>query len=168
MITESNGSYSGESGLDSVASALDLLLEEIERDRDCANRAGSDAFSAGNHGKVEASLVRSKVLTEFYGKAAALRKEWHKLAMLGRRSTGKRGPRRATKRTSARVDGGRLLVQFADGEKCSWDLPDPADKAAIRRIRGEAVAFARAQGASDPGQTNAVMKALTNARYYLR
>ena len=166
MITEPNGSYSGESGLDSVASALDLLLEEIERERDCANRAGSDAFSAEDHGKVEASLARSKVLKEFYGKAVALRKEWRKLAMLGRHCNGQRGPRRTTKRMSARVENSRLLVQFPDDEK-SWSLPDPADKAAIRRIRDEAVDFALTHGATDPGQTNAVKKALMDAGYYL-
>ena len=166
MITESNGSYSGESGLDSVASALDLLLEEIERDRDCANRAGSDAFSAGDHGKVEASLARSKILKEFYDKAAGLRKEWQKLATSGRHRNGQRGPRRATKRMSARVENDRLLIQYPDDEK-SWSLPDPADKAAIRRIRDEAVEFALVHGATDPGQTNAVKKALTNAGYYL-
>ena len=83
-----------------------------------------------------------------------------------RRGTGRRAPRRATNRMSAHVEHGRLLVQFTDGEK-SWDLPDPTDKGAIRRIRDEAVAFALAHGASEPGQTNAVKKALTNAGYYL-
>lgn len=166
MNTGSSSSNLGENGSDSVASALDLLLEEIERARECANRAGSDAFSAGDHGKVGASLAQSKVLTEFYGKAVALRKAWRKLAMPASRGTGRRGPRRATKRMSARVERGRLLVQFADGEK-SWSLPDPADKGAIRRIRDEAVAFALAHGATHPGQTNAVKKALTDAGYYL-
>ena len=79
MITGSNRSNSGESGLDSVTSALDLLLEEIERESDRVKRAGSDAFHDGDHGKVESSLARSKVLTEFYSKAVALRKEWRKL-----------------------------------------------------------------------------------------
>lgn len=166
MMTGSNGSHSGESGLDSVASALDLLLEEIERESDRVKRTGSEAFRDGNHSRVEASLAQSKVLTEFYGKSVTLRKEWGKLAMLGRRSTGKRGPRRATKRMSTRVENDRLFVQLPDDEK-SWSLPDPADRAAIRRIRDEAVEFALAHGATNPGQTNAVKKALTDAGYYL-
>lgn len=76
------------------------------------------------------------------------------------------GRRRATKRMSAHVERGRLFVQFADAEK-SWNLPDPLDKRAIRRIRDEAVDFALAHGATHPGQTNAVKKALTDAGYYL-
>ena len=85
----------------------------------------------------------------------------------GRRGSGQRGPRRATKRMSASVERGRLLVQFVDGEKSWWDLPDRGDKEAIRRIRDDAVDFALTQGASDPGQTNAVKKALTDAGYHL-
>ena len=168
MITASNGSYSGESGLDSVALALDLLLEEIERERDRVKCAGADALYDDDHRGAEASLVRSKALTEFYGKAAALRKEWQRLAMSGRQGTGRRGPRRATKRMLAHVEHGRFWVQFTDDEKSWWDLPDPTDKEAIRHIRDEAVNFALAHGASNPGQTNAVKKALTDAGYYLR
>lgn len=84
-----------------------------------------------------------------------------------KRSAGRRRSRHATKRMSARVERGQLLVQFADNEKKRWELPDPSDKGAIRRIRGEAIAFALEHGASDPGQVNAVKKALTDAGYYL-
>ena len=167
MTTGPSSSHSGENDPDSVALALDLLLEEIERESDRVKRAGSDAFRDGDHGRVEASLAQSKDLMEFNGKAVALHKEWQKLAMSGRRGAGRRGPRRATKRMSARVEYGRLLVQFTDDAKSWWDLPDAADKGAIRRIRDEAVAFALAHGASNPGQTNAVKKALTDAGYYL-
>ena len=80
MMTGSSSSYPAESGPDSVTSALDLLLEEIERESDCAKRAGADAFRDGDYRGVEASLARSKVLTEFYGKALTLRGEWKKLA----------------------------------------------------------------------------------------
>ena len=83
-----------------------------------------------------------------------------------RRRNGRRGPRRATKRMSTYIEHGRLLVQFGDAEK-SWNLPDPSDKPAIRRIREEAAHFALVHGATDPGQTNAVRKALTDAGYYL-
>ena len=88
MTTGPSSSHSGENDPDSVALALDLLLEEIERESDHVKRAGSEAFRDGDHGRVEASLARSKVLTEFYGEAVALRKEWRKLAMWAGRSGG--------------------------------------------------------------------------------
>lgn len=50
MTMGSNSSYSGESGPDSVALALDLLLEEIERESEHIKCAGADAFHDGNHG----------------------------------------------------------------------------------------------------------------------
>ena len=80
MITGTKQYHSHERGLDSVASALDLLLEEIERERDCANRAGSDALLNGDYSEAKVSMARSEILTDFYAKAAALHKEWRKLA----------------------------------------------------------------------------------------
>ena len=167
MTTGPSNINLGESGPGSVALALDLLLEEIEKERDCVKCAGADALLDGDFSRAKASLARSEVLTAFHGKAVALLKEWRKLAIPASRGTGRRGPRRATKRMLAHVERGRLLVQFTEDEKSCWDLPDPSDKAAIRRIRGEAVDFALAHGASNPGQTNAVKKALTDAGYYL-
>ena len=79
MITGSNSSNSGESRSDSVAFALDLLMKEIDRENDRVKRAGADAFHNGEYGRAKASLARSESLTEFYGRAAALRKEWQKL-----------------------------------------------------------------------------------------
>ena len=86
-----------------------------------------------------------------------------------------RGPRRsyATRRMHAgvhRVPGARgdhLLVSFDGGNERRWDLSERSDKAKIRTVREEAVAFALENGASKPGQTNAVLKALTDAEYYL-
>ncbi len=75
--------------------------------------------------------------------------------------------RYATKRMSARIESGHLVVEFEDGASERWPLPDRSDKAAIRTIREEAVEFALENGASDPGQTNAVRKALTDAGYHL-
>ena len=167
MIVGSNSDNSHEFGPDSVTSALDLLLEEIDSHRHYANRAAADALGDKNYGAAKSSIARSEILTAFHEKAAALRREWQKLAKSGGSHDGRRRPRRATKRMSARAEDGQLLVQFADGEKCSWDLPDPADKPAIRRIRDEAVHFALKRGATDPGQTNAVRKALTDAGYHL-
>lgn len=56
---------------------------------------------------------------------------------------------------------------FEDGAREQWPLPDAHDKEGIRRVRDAAVKWALEQGASDPGQTNAVRKELTNAGYYV-
>ena len=56
MITGSNSSNSGESRSDSVAFALDLLMEEIDRENDCVKRAGANAFQNGEYGWAKASL----------------------------------------------------------------------------------------------------------------
>ncbi len=69
----------------------------------------------------------------------------------------------ATKRMSAWVDSGKLFVDFYDGASKDWSLPDQANKNAIRDVLSAAIAFALANGASDPGQTNAVRNALTEA-----
>lgn len=61
----------------------------------------------------------------------------------------------------------QLLVSFEHGAERRWEMPDRADKAELRRIRQEAVEFALSEGASDPGQTNAVRKALTEGGYHL-
>ena len=87
---------------DGIASALELLLEEVERGIDCVNRAGSSAFQSRDHSQVQASLVRSEVLTGFRDKVDALGEEWRALAVsvdLGER--GKAG--------SPRRDLGKLL-----------------------------------------------------------
>lgn len=78
----------------------------------------------------------------------------------------RRVPRRATKRMSARVEQGHLLVGFAGGLHERWELPDRSDKGGIRRVRNAAVAFAHRNKAT-LGQINAVKKALTEAGYYL-
>lgn len=83
----------------------------------------------------------------------------------GRRGRGSR--RFANKRMSTRVEGGHLVVEFVDGPRNQWKLPDQSNKAAIRKVRETAVEFALTNGASDPGQTNAVRKALTDAGYHL-
>ena len=90
----------------------------------------------------------------------------------GRRLNGKIRPGRgntryAVKRMSARVEAGQLVVEFSDGARHQWRLPDPSDKYVIRDIRNAAVAFALENGASDPGQTNTVRKALTDAGFHL-
>lgn len=83
----------------------------------------------------------------------------------GRRGRGNR--RYATKRMSARIEGGKLLVEFEDGAANRWKLPHPSKKEDIKRLREEAVDFALEHGATDPGQTNAVRKALTDAGFHI-
>jgi hypothetical protein len=83
----------------------------------------------------------------------------------GRRGRGDR--RYATKRMSLRVSHGQFIVEFEDGARQQWSLPETDDKEGIRRVRDAAVQWALEQGASDPGQTNAVRKELTNAGYYV-
>ena len=83
----------------------------------------------------------------------------------GRRGRG--NTRHATKRMSARVESGQLVVEFSEGPAERWTLPDRTNKDDIIRLRQGAVDFALANGASDPGQKNAVLKALTDAGYYI-
>ena len=83
-----------------------------------------------------------------------------------RRGSGRRAPRRATRRMSARVEHNHLVVEFADGQLQRWGLPSRSDKEGIRRVRNAAVAFAHENQAT-PGQMNAVKKALTESGYYV-
>ena len=59
-----------------VALALEMLHEEVEKEIDVANRAVANALARGGHGEAEKSLQRSKALTAFRDKVAALEKEW--------------------------------------------------------------------------------------------
>jgi len=72
----------------------------------------------------------------------------------------------ATKRMSSFVQNGTLVIEFADGPRKTFALPDRDNKKGIRQSRDEAVQFARAAGASY-GQEMAVKKALTEAGYHL-
>ncbi len=90
MNAKPSGSHSGRGGPDSVALALDLLLEEIDGASHSVRRVGADAFGSGDDGTVEASLARSRILKEFYAKVVALRTEWRTLASsVGRAESGK-------------------------------------------------------------------------------
>ena len=87
-----------------------------------------------------------------------------------RRGGGHRGrgnTRYATQRMSARIEGKQLVICFEDGASESWRLPHVRDKIAIRDMLENAVRFALDHGATDPGQTNTVRKALTDAGYHL-
>jgi hypothetical protein len=79
-----------------------------------------------------------------------------------------RGSRRfATHAMTAQVADGRLSVGFESGARQAWELPvEKADKAGIREVRDAALAFASQNGATQ-GQRHAVMKALSDAGYYV-
>ena len=53
----------------------------------------------------------------------------------GRRK-GRGATRYATKRMTAKVTLGRLIVEFADGERRTWELPYGSDKGRIRQSPG--------------------------------
>jgi hypothetical protein len=79
------------------------------------------------------------------------------------------GPPRVKKailRMSAFVRNKTLFVEFENGRKNQWGLPDQRDKDGIRKVRDIAVDFARQNSASF-GQMMAVKKALTDAEYYV-
>jgi negative regulator of replication initiation len=78
----------------------------------------------------------------------------------------KRRNKFADQRMSTDVLGNTLHVCFQDGSSKKWTLSDPVNKVEIRRIRDEAVNFAKQNNASY-GQEQAVKKALTNAGYWL-
>jgi hypothetical protein len=73
----------------------------------------------------------------------------------------------AADRMSTDVRNNQLRVSFESGPRESFSLPKKTDLDGIRRIRSEAVQWARSNGAS-PGQEDAVKKALTTAGYYVR
>ena len=74
--------------------------------------------------------------------------------------------RHATKRMKPKIQDGRLIIEFKDGETKEWKLPEKHDKQEIRRIRDESLQWARGQGATQ-GQEHYIMKALNGAGYRL-
>lgn len=74
--------------------------------------------------------------------------------------------KKAILRMSTFVRSGTLLVEFENGKKNQWALPDQQDKDGIRKVRDAAVDFAQ-QNSASLGQMNAVKKALTDAGYYV-
>ena len=74
--------------------------------------------------------------------------------------------KKAILRMSTFVRNGTLFVEFENGRKNQWGLPDQKDRDGIRKVRDIAVEFAR-QNSAFFGQMNAVKKALTDAGYYV-
>jgi hypothetical protein len=65
------------------------------------------------------------------------------------------------------VRNGRLHVELEGVPVWSEELPDKADKQAIRRLTETACEYARMHGASD-GQQRAIGKALQQSGFYIR
>lgn len=75
--------------------------------------------------------------------------------------------RKSKDRMPAKVVDGKLQIQSERGPFKEWTLPVPSDKAALKRVREEAFAFAGDNGATE-GQLAAISKALNAAGYYVR
>ena len=110
----------------------------------------------GKFGETEEDVLRRVLELEPFGSKSE-------------RVRGLRQPREqyATRRMHAGVHNRQLVVSFEGGSEKRWDLPDRSDKLEIRRIRDDALSFALENEASDPGQTNAVRKALTSTGYHI-
>lgn len=74
--------------------------------------------------------------------------------------------RYAERKMPCYIADNNLVVEFVGGPSKKFALPPRSDKMAIRKVRDEAVAFAKDNGASD-GQIAAVKKTLTEADYLL-
>ena len=68
---------------------------------------------------------------------------------------------------TARIEDDHFIVKFSKGSSMKFNLPDRKDKKGIKMLADEAVEFAIGQGATIPGQVNAVRKGLTNGGYYI-
>jgi hypothetical protein len=73
----------------------------------------------------------------------------------------------ARNKMTTRIEGDYYIVEFASGASKRFRLPDREDRIAIKELADEAVQFAIEQGATIPGQVNAVRKGLTNEGYYI-
>lgn len=68
---------------------------------------------------------------------------------------------------TTKIEGNCYAVEFSNGASKRFVLPDRKDKKSIKKVADEAVQFAINQGATIPGQVNAVRKGLTEKGYYI-
>jgi hypothetical protein len=68
-----------------VASAFEILLEEVEAEIDFINGVGSKAFEARDYERVKEAHERAGVLIAFRDRVATLRTEWDALAAVAER-----------------------------------------------------------------------------------
>ncbi len=73
----------------------------------------------------------------------------------------------ARNKMSTRIVDNYFLIEFASGASRKFNLPDRQDKEGMKRLADYAVQFAIEQGATIPGQVNAVRKGLTKEGYYI-
>ena len=83
-----------------------------------------------------------------------------------RSRNGSRRRKVASQRMSSYVEDDKLIIDFHGGPRKTFSLPGRSDRDNLRRVRDQAVEFARSAGASY-GQVMAVKKALTEAGFYL-
>ncbi len=69
-----------ENKLSNVASAFEMLLEEVEAEIDFVNTIGSRAFENRDYQKAKEALERSASLTNFRDRIASMRREWEGIA----------------------------------------------------------------------------------------
>jgi restriction system protein len=69
-----------ENNPNNVASAFEMLLEEVEAEIDFVTGVGSRAFAARATDRAREAADRADALTAFRDRVAALRKEWEELA----------------------------------------------------------------------------------------
>lgn len=68
-----------------VASAFEILLEEVEAEIDFVNGVGANAFEARDYERVKEAHERAGVLVAFRDRVATLRTEWDALAAVAGR-----------------------------------------------------------------------------------
>ena len=63
-----------------VASAFEMLLEEVETEIDFVNGVGAKAFEGRDYDRAKEALEQAGTLAAFRDRVASLRKEWDELA----------------------------------------------------------------------------------------
>ncbi len=83
-----------------------------------------------------------------------------------RKNSGHR-TRHATKRMQTKIREGKFIVDFDDGKKKEWALPEKDDVQKNRIVRDEITGWARSQEATK-GQVAAIVKVLNNEGYRVK
>lgn len=113
MTPEADRGGRGGDGSGGVASALELLREEVEREMERIGRVGADAFLSLDldRAQINAALARSEAMVAFRGKVTALIEEWNALAKrVNRGANGKTG---AARRNLGRLPRGERTPEKA-------------------------------------------------------
>lgn len=74
--------------------------------------------------------------------------------------------RRATDRMTQTVRNNKLILEFDSGARFEKSLPPKKDRAAVRKLRDEAVEFVKSSGGTE-GQEKAAIRALTSRGYHI-